>query len=388
MQLLEQIKDNIRNHYVLVDEVENVIATLEAQKADYANLTDSYEIAQTLTRILREITGDLHFAVMYQPETGQANGQTPSPYFGFSQRNNYHFQAVKRLTGNIGYLDLRMFSGSPEALDIGNAAMTFLANTDAIIFDIRKNRGGGDPLIQLFLSYLFKEKTLINTFYNRDEDNYTESWTSTDISGKCLPDIPVYVLTSGSTGSAAEEFAYDLQQLKRATIIGETTAGAGHTVGMYPISDGFRVLVPNGRPINPVSGKDWQGVGVIPDIESQPEDALKVAHLLALETLAESAEDDFDATYYQWECETSTADYTPYPVEDLSAYTGNYEGRQILVKDGKLRYESPNLCRDLTAIKQDIFALMDDLRLHFEGNKIHLCWRDNNREQSFTRSTE
>ena len=341
MELLSEIKNAIRDYYVLVDQVDEVITEFDARSGELTADLSPHQLSQTVTTILREITNDLHFALMYAPEKQGASGQAQTPiYFQQGARNNHYFEEAKRLTGNIGYLDIRMFSNTREALETAMAAMAFLAHTDALIFDIRQHRGGGPEMIQILLSYLFDEPTHINTFYHRGTDEYSQSWTLPYVPGKSMSHVPVYVLISNTTGSAGEEFAYDLQQLGRGTLIGQTTAGAGHTARMVDLNDNYRLLVPHGRPINPVSGTGWQGVGVMPDIETPAAEALQFAHLHALEKLTETSSDDMPRTY-QWEYEAVHARYNPYVVNDLSTYTGDYQGRKIIEENGELIYVSP-----------------------------------------------
>lgn len=164
--------------------------------------------------------------------------------------------------------------------------MQKLIEADAIIFDMRKNGGGSPSMVRCICSYLFKEATHLNTFYWRPADNYTETWTNPSMASKTKEDIPLYVLTSNYSFSAAEEFTYDLKQLKRATIIGETTGGGAHPSGPIVINQGFFVNVPQGRAINPVTKTNWEGVGIKPDIDVPAEGALDKALELARKALS------------------------------------------------------------------------------------------------------
>ena len=205
--------------------------------------------------------------------------------------NNYGFEKVERLAGNIGYLDLRGFMPAALARDTGAAAMNLLANSEALIFDLRNN-GGGDPEMVAFLtSYLYGPTPVhLNDLYFRPADRTTEFWTLKEVPGRRMPDKDVYIVTSHRTFSAAEEFTYNLKNLKRATIVGENTGGA-HPGGPQKVNDHFAVWVPTGRAINPISKKDWEGDGVQPDVEVPAEKALKTAHLLALKKVTERTTD-------------------------------------------------------------------------------------------------
>ncbi len=164
--------------------------------------------------------------------------------------------------------------------------MNFLAHVDALIIDTRENHGGSPGMVSFILSYLFAEPTHVNDMYERDSNRVQQYWTQSYVPGSRLDKVPVFLLTSRETFSGGEEFAYDLKNLKRATIIGETTGGGAHPVSGHRIDDHFVIGVPFGRPINPVSKTDWEGVGVEPDMKVPAAEALTRAEKLAADTLA------------------------------------------------------------------------------------------------------
>ncbi|MCG3120544.1 MAG: hypothetical protein ALAOOOJD_03288 [bacterium] len=172
------------------------------------------------------------------------------------------------------------------ASEAAATAMNFLANTDALIIDLRRNGGGQPEMVALLSSYLFDKPTHLNDIYSRFDNRTQEYWTSETVAGKRYGESkPVYVLTSNRTFSGAEEFAYNLKNLKRATIVGETTGGGAHPVRPHRITDHFMIGVPFARAINPITKTNWEGTGVTPDIETTAEQALKVAQLAALKNL-------------------------------------------------------------------------------------------------------
>jgi C-terminal processing protease CtpA/Prc len=196
---------------------------------------------------------------------------------------NYGFERAERLPGNIGYLDLRAFMDAREGGATAAAAMAFLANTNALIVDIRRNGGGGPEMVALVSSYLFDERVHLNSLYWREGDRTDQFWTTDWVPGPRFGGSrPVYVLTSGETFSAAEEFAYNLQTRKRATIVGETTGGGAHPGGPARLTEHFRLFIPRGRAINPVTGDNWEGRGVKPDVPVPATDALRTARVLAM----------------------------------------------------------------------------------------------------------
>jgi C-terminal processing protease CtpA/Prc len=173
------------------------------------------------------------------------------------------------------------------------ATMNFVANTDYLIFDLRDN-GGGDPaMVRLICSYLFGDKSVhLNDLYMRKENKTEEYWTIPNVPGKKFLDKDVYVLTSNRTFSGAEEFSYNLKNLKRATIIGETTGGGAHPGDFERLTDHFGAFVPVGRAINPITKTNWEGTGVEPDIKVPRDQALKTAYLNALNKAYEKAKDE------------------------------------------------------------------------------------------------
>ena len=199
---------------------------------------------------------------------------------------NYGFQEVKILEGNIGYLDLRRFSNPEDAGGTADAIIEFLRNTNAIIIDIRRNGGGTPKMVQWIISYFMEGETfLLNTFYKRQGDFKKQFWTIPHPNNKRLPKTKLYILTSKRTFSAAEEFAYDLKHLKRATIIGEQTGGGAHPGGRIMASLNYNVWTPTARAINPITKTNWEGIGVVPDIKINADDALDIAYIKSLEDL-------------------------------------------------------------------------------------------------------
>lgn len=239
--VVQDIVKLTREKYVFADIAEEIAKHIQAkfEQGGYDDITDASGLAQKLTSDLRELSNDRHWSVIYNPRQ-EASYIDPEKeddemqlarWLERSRRSNFGFEKVERLKGNIGYIDLRQFVPSEHAGETAIAAMNFVAHCDALIFDLRQNHGGYPSMVQLIISYLVDpEPKHINTFYYRPTDDYQQFWTFPHVPGRRMPDIPVYVLTSKATGSGAEEFAYNLKNMERATIIGETTNGAAHPV--------------------------------------------------------------------------------------------------------------------------------------------------------------
>jgi len=296
--VVEALAGELQARYIFPDVAARMARDVTTRQAngEYDAIADPASFAALLTQQMRAISGDQHLGVEYGgapvPVLGVApGGPGPGGPEAIGPLINYGFARVERLPGNIGYLDLRAFidtnAGSGET---AAAAMGFLAHTDALIVDLRQNRGGFPTMIQLLASYLFgPEPVLLNTFYFREGDRSEEWWTLPDVpGGRYGEQKPVYVLTSVQTFSAGEEFAYDLQARGRATIVGEVSGGGANPGELVPLADGFAAFIPFGRAINPVTGTNWEGSGVQPDVAVPAAEALTTAHALALRRLLES----------------------------------------------------------------------------------------------------
>jgi retinol-binding protein 3 len=298
-QVIAGALDHLQRAYVFADVAEKMADAIKARdaKKDYDAITSAQTFAETLTKDLQAVSKDKHLRVLYNAEGFPQRGGPPSAeerarMQAEERRRNYGFQRLERLDGNVGYIELLGFSGSPDASEAAVPAMNFVAGTDALIFDLRRNGGGSPAMIGLVSSYLFNDVVHLNDFYIRETDLRRQFWTSAHVQGRRYgQDKPVYVLTSTRTFSAAEEFTYNLKNLKRATIVGETTGGGAHPGGVRRITNHFGIWVPNGRAINPITKTNWEGTGIEPHIKVEAAKALQAAHLDALKKIRESATD-------------------------------------------------------------------------------------------------
>jgi C-terminal processing protease CtpA/Prc len=259
-----------------------------------------------------------------------------------SRMDNHGFKEVKILDGNIGYLKFNFFSDAQEAFRVAVGALAFLANCDALIVDLRENGGGSPQMIQLLSSYFFSgEPRHLNSFYYRLDERTDQFWTLPYVPGAKLAETDLYVLTSKYTFSGAEEFTYNLKNMKRATIVGETTGGGAHPVRLEVLNDDFWMRVPFARAVNPVSHTNWEGTGVEPEIKVPAAQALSKAHLLALEKLTAKETDERIKPMFQWALDGVNAELNPATItpEAKASYTGSYGPRRIFIEDGVLFYQ-------------------------------------------------
>ena len=299
--VIERITELLDEHYVFPDVAaacaESLRSDLESGTFDGAE--DEKAFADALTEAIQKVSKDKHINVwLREPERVDVERQNPMRARAEStlrqKRANFGFEKVEKLDGNVGYVDLRYFAGHPQARETVVGAMAFLANVDALIFDMRKNGGGSPDMVRFISSYLFAEPTHLNSLYWRRGDRTDEFWTLENVPGKRLADVPVFVLTSKRTFSGAEEFSYNLRTRERGTLIGETTGGGANPGDTMNIDDRFAVFVPTGRAINPITGTNWEGVGVAPHIAVEADKAFDVA-LEKAQAAAEARRQELDA---------------------------------------------------------------------------------------------
>ena len=298
-QVIEAILSRLNQSYVLPEIAARMDQSIRArmEKGEYDKIISSSLLAQTLTAHLAEIAKDKHLGVGFSyaaiPTSSEQTGPSPEDRERFrrmASSTNFGFEKVERLNGNIGYMELDGFVTTELGAETAIAAMQFLANTDALIIDLRYNGGGVPGTAQLIISYFFSETPVhYHSIYWRQGNRTEQFWTLPYVPGKRYVGKPVYILIGKRTLSAPESFAYSLQAQKRVTVVGEVSAGGANPGREFRINEHFQVFVSTGRAINPVTGTNWEGTGVKPDIETTFKQALKVAHLAALRKLLETS---------------------------------------------------------------------------------------------------
>ena len=409
-KIVKTLINKMNEFYILPDKATEFDAyahkKLEAGQYDIHEEVNNF--ASELTADLQLIVGDRHLGVNYAPEmyeqvlkweqnpdAHEPDGEAEKKWIEEAHYYNNGFQRIERLTGNVGYIQLNGFHEASYAGDTAVAAMNSIAYCDALIFDLRQNGGGSPSMIQLLSSYLFNKRTHLNNFYDRHDDKTTQFWTQDYIQGKKMPDIPVYVLTSNRTFSAAEEFTYNLKNLKRATIVGETTGGGGHPVMGMTLADGFVARICRARAVNPITNNNWEGVGVAPDVAVPQSEALAKAHILALETLHENSTSDVETAKRQWELDTVRVMYYPVDItaDELRKFNGRFGGFVIQAENSHLVYTRRGFPGKLTAITKNRFVDLAEDNTHLEfvsddngGLSLKIIFRDDARTMTFPRS--
>lgn len=295
---IERLNQLMTDNYVFPDVAKETAAHLsnKLESGYFDTFNELQTFANALTEEVQAINKDKHMRIRPTPPR-EAPEQTTERLIedhlhmlAAQQQQMAGFQEAKRLEGNIGYLDLRGFANPMYGAPVADHYMALLSKSDAIIIDLRKNGGGSPEMVQYLCSYFFDKHVHLNSLYWRQGDETREFWTLDEVNGKKMPDVPLFIVTSSYTFSGAEEFSYNMQTRKRATLVGETTGGGANPGGGFRINSDLMVFIPTGRAINPVTGTNWEGVGVVPEVKVEAEKALDKAIELATEAANEYRE--------------------------------------------------------------------------------------------------
>ncbi|WP_288380206.1 S41 family peptidase [uncultured Massilia sp.] len=283
----------LNSHYVFPDKAKQIETVLRQrqQAGKYDGITDGKQLARQLTDDLHGVARDLHMTVGFSPrpvppdrvgpppET-KAEWERQAPFVArvMARFSNLGVEKVDHLAPRIGYLQLSGFPPHFLMLEKYAAAMDELADTDGLIVDLRDNGGGGPQTVALLVSYFVDGRTRLNDIWDRETGASIQHWTLDKLDGKRYGGKkPVMILVGPDTMSAGEDFAYTMQALKRATVIGEPTWGGAHPARPFRLGEHFYAVIPSRRTISPITNSNWEGTGVIPDIAAKPDQALEMA---------------------------------------------------------------------------------------------------------------
>lgn len=293
-EVVDTLVAKLNANYVFPDKAKQVETALRQRQREgrYDGIIDGKQLAKQLSDDIESVVHDKHMLVDFSvppvppddampppPRTrAQWEKQVPPEVIERVRASNLGVEKVDHLSSNIGYLQISMFGPVFLVSEKFAASMDTLADTDGLIIDLRNNGGGGDDSTTLLSSYFVDEKTRLNDSWDRATDTTTQSWTHEKLEGKRYGGKkPVIILVGAYTRSAAESFAYTMQALKRATIIGQRTWGGAHPARPFRLSDHFFAVIPSRRIISPITHNNWERVGVIPDIAVTSDNALAVA---------------------------------------------------------------------------------------------------------------
>ncbi|GEJ47334.1 S41 family peptidase [Chryseobacterium sp. ON_d1] len=288
--VLSEITGKVKDYYVDKETYKKVDSLFKSElKKGTFNQLSKKDFSSLLTQKLRTTVKDEHFFVKYlenyTPEQRMSEKEKEALNNEHNRLENFGFETVQRLPGNIGYINYKGFASPDASEKTLAAAMDFVANTHSLIIDLRENGGGENGMLLLFLSYFFDQKTDLYTTYFRHDQKTVINSTQPKVSGQKYLHKKIYILTSKKTFSAGEGVAYFLQQKKLAEVIGEKTGGAANPVDHFIVRNQYLLLVPGGKIASLADDKNWEHIGVIPDYEVKSEEALKTAHSIILKNI-------------------------------------------------------------------------------------------------------
>jgi len=381
VNVIENLSTTLVKNYIFSDTATKMANVLKShlKNKDYESITNPNEFAQRLTTDLQSVYRDIHLAVTYNPQlenilknTSATNSsQVQEQNLQNARQQNFGFKKIEILSGNIGYIYFDRFFGLNEfSKETITNVFSFLQHTNALIIDLRNNGGGSPDMVKYICSYFFKEKTHINNLYERRTNKTEEYWTEPLSSSSSFHSLPLYILVNRRTFSAAEEFAYDLQTLHRATIIGETTGGGAHPVSPEPIGNGFIGNIPYARAINPLTGKNWEAIGVKPDILINADSSLDAAVLSYYDFQIKTLKDSNSIKTIKWSRDMLNAKLHPFSVDTLTlkTYVGNFADRIVSFENSMLYFMGRDGKKSkLIALTRTTFKIenTDNLKVEF-----------------------
>jgi hypothetical protein len=384
---LQAIVAAFEEQYVFPEMRPRIVERLKASQRDgrYA-VEDPVTFAERVTSDLREVSHDKHLSLVVDPvgyaaalagEDGDDGQQ--ALWRRQAIRNHHGLVEMKVLGGNVRYLRISGFEWADDESGLAyDAAMRFLKQGDAAIIDVRSNGGGSHAAVRYLVSHFMRSDVLEMSFLEGSEAP-VQSRTLEHLPAGRLHGMPLYVLIDGGSVSAAEAFAYDVQQFKLGELVGSKTIGAANNNKLLPIAPGFLLSISYGRPVHPISNTNWEGVGVAPTIEAAPAQALEIAHSLALKRLSEktgaTAQNLADYAWARIAVEASLHPVTYTPAR-LRSLAGSYGPAKVDFRDSALWLTRPNrpVMRLLPLTSDRLFGVErnDSLRVRFTGQTLEL----------------
>jgi hypothetical protein len=397
---LKTIVTAFESQYVFPEMRPRIIERLNsAQRSGRYAVDDPVAFAERITEDLREVSRDKHLSLVVDP-LGYAAALAPANSEDGEQalwrrqaiRNHHGLAEMKMLGGNIRYLRISGFHWVNDETGFAyDGAMRFLRDGDAAIIDIRSNGGGSPQAVRYLLSHFMPGGVLQITFLQGSETP-DQSRTLDHLPAGRLQGMPLYVLIDGGVASAAESFAYDVQQFKLGELVGSKTVGAANNNRLLPVAPHFILSISFGHPVHAVSNTNWEGVGVAPTVEAPPSQALEIAQSLALKRLSEKPDATAeDRAAYAWakvgvEARLHPVTFTPARLKSLA---GRYGNAEVDVRDGILWLARPNRqTARLSPLTADgLFAVdgVDSLRVRLTGRTMELLRADEPAPRVFPR---
>lgn len=397
-RLIDSVDRALQRFYIFPDKAALMGRQLQKhfKQGRYRMLTNPDQLAAQLGQDLQAAHSDGHLFIRYDPDFARAlqeinpNRRRTDDSLALQDAvdQNFGLNRVEILDGNIGYLPVYSFTPFVErARPAFVSALRFLSHTRALILDMRYNGGGNPEMVGQLGSYFFSVRTPFTTIENRIRDSTFVYWADPAKADSLRLSMPVYILTSHSTFSAAEDFSYSMQQAKRALVVGDTTGGGAHPAGPFQLGQGFLINLPFAQSINPYSKTNWEGIGVRPDIPVKADQALEKAQELILAKAMAQASTEGQKRKLQWAVHELNSRQQQFVVAAnvIGQYTGDYDGLLVYIQDGKLFCKNTGRGDQITPLDPiiaDWFTLNEQVHFQFirgadrsiTGLKMH--WRD------------
>jgi hypothetical protein len=384
---LKAIVTAFEEQYVFPEMRPRIVEHLKnAERSGRYTTDDPLVFAERVTEDLKTVGRDKHLFLSFDP-AGYAiatrgvdgEGGEEALWQRLAVREHHGLTEMKILGGNVRYLRIGRFDWLGDQTGAAyDEAMRFLKEGDAVIIDIRGNGGGAHSAVRYLVSHFMDADVLEMTFLEGSATP-SQSRTLDRLPAGRLKGMPLYVLIDLSSASAAEAFAYDVQQFKLGELIGSKTVGAANNNRMLPIAPSFVLSVSYGRPVHPISNTNWEGVGVTPSIAASPAQALEVAHSLALKRLSEkegvSAQ---NLAEYAWAKVAADARLNPVTFKParLQALAGRYGANIVEFRDGILWLTRPDRepARLSPMTADGLFAVerVDSVRVRLTGKTLEV----------------
>jgi hypothetical protein len=392
--LIDSVCNALNKYYIYPDKAALMASTIKKnyKSGAYNNTREKRELAFLINRDLQAANKDGHLLIIYNPKLAaslqgskQDSVEKKAVELDFACENNFFFSKVELLTDNIGYIRWNEFTPFvEEAKPTLNAAFQFVSNCNALIIDMRYNRGGEPPLVVQIESYFFNEQTdpvdLIDRSNNVIEGLIDPTKTNFKLN------MPVYILTSRYTLSSAEYFSYGMKNLKRAIIVGDTTGGGAHGARAFNLGQNFVGYIPFLRSYSSITGTNWEGTGVWPDVPVISEEALTKAQIIIMTDLASKAKTEEKKNMLRWNLNKLSETVRLPPPNTLSLYQGIYDGGlDFYEKDGHFfckNAERGNNIFELTYVSNSLFVLDENVQVEFEKDdsgtysKMKMYWKN------------
>lgn len=381
--LIDSIGSSLNRYYIFPDkalEMSNYVKS-QFKKDAYGKITDPGQLSNQLEKDLQQAHRDPHLGFYYNPgfaaqaaerKKNNHNPAEKAQQLSFLKDHNFFFNRAEVLAGNIGYVSFTGFNGMvQESRPTLKAAFTFLSHTKALIIDLRQNNGGSPDMVRQIESYFFKERTHMMDIINRRDNSTHDFWADPIDADSLTLSMPVYILTSAQTFSAAEDFSYGMQSVGRAFTVGETTGGGAHPTGPFDVGQGFVANIPFAQSMNPYTKTNWEGTGVKPDIAVPASQALEKAIEAIFTRQLTTATNDEEKRKAQWSLYKLKAEANTRQVKEeiFAQYAGIYEGGLDFYAKGDHFYyknaERGGTIFELKTVSDNLFVLDENVIVEF-----------------------